>query len=384
MIYCRRCVLPDTRPGLRIGADGVCSACVAQTEKSREVDWADRRRAFEALVRTNRRRGRGYDCLVPVSGGKDSTWQIVTCLEYGLHPLAVTWKPPARSAIGARNLANLVRLGVDHIDYQINPRVEKKFLYQALLRYGATAIPMHMALFGIPLTLAVTLGIPLVIWGENSADEYTGSGDASRGHRLDSAWLRTHGVTHGTTAEDWISEELTEQELTPYFRPSDEELSRHHVRAVFLGYYFPWDPLTSFEVARAHGFQARAEGPNIGYYPYADIDDDFISIHHYVKWYKFGFTRLFDNLALEIRNGRMRRDEAIEIIRMRGDETPHEDIDAFCRFVEISPAQFFTIIERFRNVEIWSKRDGTWMIDQFLVPDWRWNERGADRAAARV
>ncbi|MFQ5633043.1 MAG: N-acetyl sugar amidotransferase, partial [bacterium] len=179
-------------------------------------------------------------------------------------------------------------------------------------------------------------------------------------------------VTHGTTARDWISDELNEKELTPYFGPTDDELKEKGVLAIFLGYYFKWDPETSLKAARAHGFQAREDGPKTGYYNYADIDDDFISIHHYLKWYKFGMTRLYDNLSLEIRNGRMTRDEAIAIVRGRGDETPYEDIAKFCEFVGISKLHFFEMIEKFRNPEIWEQQNGTWKIENFLIPDWEW------------
>jgi N-acetyl sugar amidotransferase len=372
MQYCTRCILPGTRPHITFNAEGVCNACQAHGTKP-DIDWAARERTFGEVVRHAKERSRGgYDCLVPVSGGKDSTWQIVKCLDYGLNPLAVTWKTPARTELGAANLANLVSLGVDHVDYQVNPKVERKFMRQALARYGSTAIPMHMALFNIPLTLAVRLAIPLVVWGENSAFEYGGPEDERYGFRLDGAWLRRFGVTHGTTASDWIGPELTRAELTPYFGPTDQELEQAAVSAVFLGYYFEWDPLTTLTVARQHGFQSRAEGPKTGYYDYADIDDDFISLHHYLKWYKFGFTRSFDNLSIEIRNGRLTRPEAIEWLRRRGDETPHADIDRFCDFAGMTRAEFFALIEQFRNPEVWTRRDGRWVIDGFLLPDWSW------------
>ncbi len=179
-------------------------------------------------------------------------------------------------------------------------------------------------------------------------------------------------MTHGTTAADWVSADLTAQELTPYFGPTDAELDANGVLAVFLGYYFAWDPAKTLAVARAHGFRSRAEGPKTGYYDYADIDDDFISIHHYLKWYKFGFTRSFDNLSLEIRNGRITREQAIDWLRQRGDETPHEDIDRFCAFAGIGRERFFEIIERFRNHDVWTRREGSWVIDDFLIPDWKW------------
>ncbi len=370
MKYCQICITPYNRPNIQFDSKGVCN-CATQAVKQ-QIDWGQRERAFHEVVSAAKARSKGYDCVIPVSGGKDSTWQVVKCLEYGLVPLAVTWKTPARTEIGARNLANLVSLGVDHVDYQVNPKVERKFLYQALVRYGTPAIPMHMAIFNIPLTLAVKLEIPLVIWGENSAFEYGGTADQSGSFRLDSKWLEKYGVTHGTTARDWVSEELSKKELIPYFGPSDEELAEKGVLAVFLGYYFHWDPASSLEVACAHGFKLREEGPKTGYYDYADIDDDFISIHHYLKWYKFGFTRLFDNLSLEIRNGRMTREESIRILRKRGDETPHEDINRFCEFVGITKEHFFEVIEKFRNQDVWVKRDGRWMIEDFLCPDWEW------------
>lgn len=372
MKWCRRCILPDTRPNLVIGPDGVCNACAAHGSR-KTIDWAAREAAFAAVVARAKRLSRGYDCIVPVSGGKDSTWQVLKCLEWGLNPLAVTWKTPARTAIGAANLDNLVRLGVDHVDYQINPKVEKRFMLEALRRFGDPAIPMHMALFAIPLALAARMQIPLVVWGENSAFEYGGSEDERQGFALDDTWLAKYGVTHGSTWRDWMSDELTSAALTPYKVPTASALAESGVLAVFLGYYFPWDPLTSLSVARDHGFRARPEGPKVGYYDYADIDDDFISVHHWLKWYKFGFTRLFDNLSLEIRNGRLSRDMALGLVRQRGDETPRDDIDQMCRFLDIEVAHFFAIAETFRNHTIWQRQpDGVWRVPDFLLHDWVW------------
>ncbi len=372
MRYCQECVLPDTRPGLMINSDGVCNACANSKKKDSVIDWSQREIAFRGVVENAKRRSRGYDCLIPVSGGKDSTWQVVKCLEYGLNPLAVTWKTPARTRLGQLNLDNLVRLGVDHIDYQVNPKVESRFMLKAFERFGSTAIPMHMALFNIPLLIATRFDIPLVVWGENSAFEYGSNDDELMGLKLDSNWLRVFGVTHGTTAKDWICKDLTEKDLTPYFGPTDNELEGKGITAVFLGYYFKWDVETSLRVACEHGFQVREEGPKTGYYNYADIDDDFISLHHYLKWYKFGFSRTWDNLSIEIRNGRMTRAEAVEIIRQRGDETPIDDIRRFCRFAGITEQHFFAIAEKFRNHDIWFCDNGIWKIKDFLIPEWSW------------
>jgi N-acetyl sugar amidotransferase len=370
MRYCKTCITPHNRPNISFDERGQCNCAVAKDKDA--IDWQRRARDFAEVVAHARSRARSYDCVVPVSGGKDSTWQVVTCLQHGLRPLAVTWRPPGRTALGSENLQNLIELGVDHVDFSINPQVERRFTLKALERFGTPALPMHMALFAIPLTVAVRYDVPLVVWGENSAFEYGGAEESRRGFSLNRQWLEKHGVTHGTTARDWVSEDLTAKDLLPYFAPTDAELEAKGVLAVFLGYYFRWDPVTSLRVAEQNGFKRRQAGAKTGYYDYADIDDDFISIHHWLKWYKFGFTRSFDNLSIEIRNGRLSRDEAIEILRRRGDETPHDDIQKFCQWLGITPQRFFDIVEKFRNREVWVKKDGRWMIEDYLISDWGW------------
>lgn len=372
MRYCSNCILPDTRPGLEIGADGVCSACRSHSTAAPEIDWDERRRRFEGLVEQVRALERSWDCLVPVSGGKDSTWQVVMCLEHGLKPLAVTWHSPGRNALGDANLHNLIGLGVDHMDVTVNPQVERRFMVASLRRYGTTAIPMHLAIFNIPTAVAARYDIPLVVWGENSALEYVGDPTDAWVLELTSDWVRKYGAVHGTTAADWLKEGFTARELAIYSGPSDAELQAKGIRAVFLGMFFEWDPSRTYEVARAHGFRA-GERPRTGVWEYADIDDSFISLHHWLKWHKFGFTRAWDNLSIEIRNDRITRDEAIEILRKLGEQTPHEDIAAFCDYVALDRGELDAIADGFRNTEIWSKRDGVWQIDDFLIPDWRWS-----------
>jgi N-acetyl sugar amidotransferase len=371
--YCNTCILPETRPGANMSSDGICQPCRNAKTKREDIDWTSRAASLRKVFETARIQSHGrYDCVIPVSGGKDSTWQVVECLSHGLKPLCVTWKTPARTELGQRNLDNLVNLGIDHIDYQISPKVEKVFMYKSLVKFGSTAVPMHMAMFSIPLTIALKFRIPLVVWGENSAFEYGTSGKEDQGFRLTSQWLREHGNTFGTTARDWVGDELSEKDLTPYRGPDPEELEQNSIAAIFLGYYLKWDPENTLKISKAHGFQAREAGPKTGYWNYADIDDDFISIHHYIKWYKFGCTRLFDNLSIEIRNGRMTRNDALEIVRRKGEQRPVEDIAKLCNFLEINEDHFYEILETFRNKQVWSRVDGVWKINDFIIPDWKW------------
>lgn len=373
MKWCQRCVLPDTRPHLRLDAEGVCNACRNHASRA-SIDWDVRDRLFADVAARAKSVGARYDCLIPVSGGKDSHWQVLTCLERGLHPLTVTWRPPARTDVGQRNLENLIGLGVDHIDFTVNPDVEARFMLMAFERLGDPAIPMHLGLFNIPLTLACTLRIPLVVWGENSAFEYGEAEQAHTGFTLDESWLRSYGVSGGTTWHDWVTPELSAESLTPYRGPTAADLEDAGVAAVFLGYYVPWDPELTLRAAEDHGFTRSSTGPKTGLYDYADIDDHFIAVHHHLKWYKFGFTRLFDNLSLEIRNGRVSRGEAIEIIKRHGADEPTQDIERFCAFTDISRTQYEAIVERWRNPDVWSRNaDGTWIIESFLIDDWAWS-----------
>jgi hypothetical protein len=157
--------------------------------------------------------------------------------------------------------------------------------------------------------------------------------------------------------------------------PSNKELRKNRVKELFLGYYFKWDPKKTFKIAKRYGFKS-AKKPKTGYYSFADIDDEFlITIHHWMKWYKFGFTRVWDNLSLEIRNGRLKRSEAIKLIKKIGNKKPTQEIKRFCTYVHISIKDFYKIAEKFRNKNIWTKgKKNIWKIKNFLIDDWKWNE----------
>ena len=368
--YCNTCLLPDTRPNIKFDKKGNCNA--ATITKKNKINWAQRKKSFEKLVVDVKKKNSIYDCIIPVSGGKDSTWQVIKALEYGLKPLCVTWKTPVRTHLGEENLQNLINLGVNHIDFSINPKTEKIFTKKTFEKFGSPVIPMHMALHAIPLQIAINFKIPMILWGENSAYEYGGK-ESLKGVKLNREWLKRYGVTNGTVAEDWIDEELTIDSLSPYLWPSDEEQNSAGVIAVFLGHYFEWDPIKTYEIAKKYGFKSDVK-PKTGYYKFADIDDSFlITIHHWMKWYKFGFTRLWDNLSIEIRNNRIKRDEAIELIRIAGEEYPENEIKEFCDYVDITDDHFNNVISSFRNHDIWKKnKNGIWEIDGFLIEDWNW------------
>jgi len=371
MQYCNRCILPDTRPGIVIDEQGVCSACRGHDDKQGKIDWAARANAFQEVVDDAKIRSSGYDCIVPVSGGKDSWYQIIKAQEYGLNVLGITWRTPARTKIGQDNVDSMIaKLGIDHIDYTINPDVERRFMKAAYEKSGATGLPMHMALFAIPIRLAVQMRIPLVIWGENSQLEYGGSEAERLATKLDQDWLEKHGCLQSTTAADWIGVEgLTEQELVAYQLPKQTDFD---VRSLFLGAFFKWNSLDNANVAQKHGFKYSSENLKTGAWDFADIDCDFIALHHLTKWQKFGFTRDFDNLSVQIRYGLMSRDEAISEISKKGLSLPMADIKAFCEFQGLDENWFWDVAESFRNHDIWQKQGNKWIIPDFLIEDWQW------------
>ena len=369
--YCACCLLPDSRPGVVLDPDGVCGGC-RNAERKRRMDWSERAAAFAAVAEHARSRGRQYDCVIPVSGGKDSFWQVVTCLEHQLHPLCVSWVCPGRNELGRRNLAQLGALGVDVMEFRLDPQVERRLVDRTFRRTGISGLVLHMAIYRWPMQVALAHQIPLVVYGENSAFEYGSADESLTGALVDARWLKSFGVTAGTEVEHWIGPELSARQLSPLRLPPAAELAASGIRAVFLGWYFPWDPEHSRRIATAHGFRARAEGPRIGHYDFVNIDDDMIGVHHHPKWHKFGITRTWDTLSMEIRAGRMTRAAAMAQLQSRGVETPWDDIRVFCDYLGMAPDEYWRIVEGFRNRDLWRRRDGRWVIEDFLLPDFPW------------
>lgn len=374
MNYCKRCVLPDTRPGIILDDEGVCSACRGHEDKKRRIDWTGRAKVFEGIVADAKARSTGYDCIVPVSGGKDSWYQVIRCQEEGLKILGVTWRTPARTPIGQRNLDRMINhLGIDHIDYSISPEVEKRFTKAAFVRKGATAIPMHMALFAIPIRLAVQMRIPLVVWGENPQLEFGGPEADRLATELGLDWVKRYGVTNGTSWSDWVSDDLSEQDMVAYRLPKQEAFEAFAPTSIFLGSFFEWDSFHNAGVASKHGFESGEGHLKTGLWEFADLDCDFISLHHFLKWYKFGIQRSFDNLSVQIRYGLITREQAIETLRRTGMQVPQSDIQRFCAFVGEPAEWFWKIAETFRDTDIWKRDDsGTWFIPNFIIDDWNW------------
>ncbi len=366
--WCNNCVLPDTRPNLEILKDGMCNACRFHISKKKNESSKLKKKKLKKIFESAKKKNKGnYDCIIPVSGGKDSMWQVMECLNHGLTPLAVTWKSPGRNIFGRKNLESLISLGVDHIDYSLNPKVEAYFMLKTLRIKGSTAIPMHIAIYNIPLMIAEKFNVPLIVWGENSASEYGYKKSQKFNSNMNTNWIKNYGATNKTNIYFWKDKFLNQKRLKSLC-PN----KKIKIKSVFLGDYLRWDPKKSFEFAKKNGF-IFPKDPKTGYYNFADIDCDFISIHHYMKWLKFGFTRLFDNLSLEIRNKRMTRERAINIIKKNSKKIrPDKDIKKFCKFSGIKLKEFDKITNKFRNKKIWKKTKNKWHIQNFITDKFSW------------
>lgn len=360
--YCKRCVMPHTKPDLHLDEQGICNACRSY-ENRKTVDW-DARHAelLQVLERYRQPGGSNWDCIVPVSGGKDSTYQVVRMLQLGLNPLCVTSTTCDLSELGRLNIENLKHLGVDYVEMSPNPLVRAKLNRIGLTQVGDISWPEHVGIFTIPVRAAVQFNVPLIVWGENSQNEYGGPAAAADGSTLNRRWLEEFGGLLGLRVSDLIGMEgLQAKHLIPYSYPSDAELSRVGVTGLFLGYYLPWDGLSNALIAQSNGFityDKVVEGSMVNY---ENLDNHQTGIHDYFKFLKFGFGRATDLACLHIRRGRLTRQDGLDAVRRLDGRFPWEYLGKpladILAPLEMSVDEFVRLCDQFTNKKIFV-RDG--------------------------
>lgn len=358
--YCCRCVMPDTKPDLLLDAEGVCNACRAY-ERRKEVDWDARMAQLRTLIdRYRTKDGSNWDCIVPVSGGKDSTFQVVRMLQLGMKPLCVTSTTCDLSDLGRRNIQNLKNLGVDYVEFTPNPIVRRKLNRIGLEQVGDISWPEHVGIFTIPVRAAVQYGVPLLIWGENSQNEYGGPAAATERNVLDRRWLEEFGGLLGLRVSDLVGMDgITAKDLIPYSYPSDAELQRVGVTGLFLGHYLPWDGYANALIAQAHGFETYNRTVEGSVVNYENVDNHQTGIHDYFKFLKFGFGRATDIACLHLRRGRITRQDALELVRLHDGRFPWvylgRPLEKILEPLGLSVADFTAICDRFTNKKIFLK-----------------------------
>jgi N-acetyl sugar amidotransferase len=369
--YCKKCLFPETKPDLHFNDEGVCSACTAAEQKNKGIDWAQREIEFKKIVEHYRLpKGKiGYDCLIPVSGGKDSTYQAYFMKEVcGLNPLCVCFETTAVTDIGQRNLDNISKMGIDVIHFKKNYHAYRTMVIESFKRVGDEMWPNHIGIFTVPVIVAVKFNIPLIIWGENPQQEYGGpSLDSVKNRILNRRWLEEFGGLLGNRIQDMIGVNgLTERELTPYFYPSDEDIERVGVTGIFLGHYFFWDARKQLEIVRKHGFAIKEDGPVEGTYTnYENLDEKMHGLHDYLKFVKYGFGRSTDHACIDIRNGRITREEGLKLVKQYDGKYPHYGVNEFIKYSGMTKAEIDEVINSFTNPILFAqdehgafKRDG--------------------------
>ena len=373
--YCKECLFPETKPDLSFNEEGVCSACTSSKIKNLHIDWSERKNEFEKICNHYRKEGVGYDCLIPVSGGKDSTYQAYVMKKiYGMNPLCVCFETTYATDLGNHNLDNISKLGIDVIHFKKNHDVYKKMVIESFKRVGDEMWPNHIGIFTIPVMFAVKFNIPLIIWGENSQMEYGGPNLESVESRiLNRKWLEEFGGLLGNRIEDMIGVEgISKKELTPYFYPTDEQIEKVGVTGIFLGSYFFWDARKQLEIVKQNGFKVKEDGPVEGtYVNYENLDEKLVGLHDYLKYVKYGFGRTTDHVNIDIRNNRLTRKEGIELIKKYDGKYPHFGIKSFIEYSGLSKEEIDKTIDSFTNPLLFSIDDNGKFIrdkDFNLIP----------------
>jgi hypothetical protein len=278
----------------------------------------------------------------------------LTLKRLGLNPLCVTATTCQLSDIGRRNIENLKAIGADFIEYSTNPQVRKKLNHIGLVEVGDISWPEHVSIFTVPVRIAVQLKIPLLVWGENPQHEYGGPATNASNRVLDRRWLEEFGGLRGLRVSDLVGRQgLTARDLLLFTYPSDADLKHVGVTGLFLGYFFPWDGYANALLAQAHGFETLPTAIEGSLVNYENLDNYQTGIHDYFKYLKYGFCRVSDLASMHNRRGRLRREEAIEIVKQRDGKFPWTylayPIESVLEHIDMSMADFVAVCDRFTN-----------------------------------
>jgi N-acetyl sugar amidotransferase len=372
--YCARCIYPSGKPDLSFNAEGICSACQAFDARLL-IDWDAREADFRKVVLEARREaadaGSTHDCIVPVSGGKDSHYQVLRALEYGLRVLAVTAETDHLSAIGRRNLDNIGRLGCDHIEVKTNPVIRRKINRFTLETIGDISWAEHITIFSIPVRIAAMMKIPLIIWGENPQNEYGGPTKAQSSSILTQDWLNEFGGLNGLRVTDVtdtlgpIGDLYAYPELPDGIAPP---------RGIFLGQFFPWSGEANAQRAVDHGFEIWPTNVEGSYLGYENLDNLQTGVHDYLRWTKFGYGRATDILSNHIRRGNISRKDAIPIVTERDGMFPARylgvPLGEVLKPLEMTVEQFLEVCDTFTNRDLFTGSHQTYDIKPRFYVDY--------------
>jgi N-acetyl sugar amidotransferase len=381
--FCKKCVISNQRPNSTIEfkneknekkstisfKDGLCSACTFSEEKETNINWQEREEnLFELLAKFRRSDGR-YDVIIPGSGGKDSAFTShILKYKYNMNPLTVTWAPHKYTNIGWENFTNWMHEGgLDNILYTPNGRLHRLLTGLAFRNLLHPFQPFIIGQRIIGPAMAKRFGVELVFYGENQA-EYGNKLSENKLPTMSSDFFSTVDPVDmrfgGISMKEIIEKHnFTQADFAPYVPPSKEELQSAGIEVHYLGYYLKWDPQECYYYAVEHtGFQANPERTEGTYSKYSSIDDRIDPFHYFTTLVKFGLGRASYDAAQEIRNGKITREEGVNLVKKFDQEFPEKYFLEFLEYIDMSENEFWETIDQFRSPHLWEKIDGKWKL----------------------
>lgn len=353
---CKTCVIPTTRPDTAF-VDGECSACINH-RKRKDIDWGARKAELEALL--DRFDGR---CIVPSSGGKDSTYQVLTLLELGADVTVVTARTCHLTPIGRKNIDNLARYART-IEVAPSMTVRAKLNRLGLELVGDISWPEHAAIFSTPFRVAQDLGINLIMYGECPQNEYGGPMGSEQAKTMTRRWVTEFGGFLGLRPSDFVGMEgITARDMADYELPSDIG----NIEAHFLGQYIPWDSHRNAEVAIANGMLFAQPSP-ANWWDWENLDNAQTGLHDHMMYRKYGYGRGAAQVSVDIRNGLIGRGSAMNFVSVCDGLFPHEYmkvgvLEVFEK-IGITPDRAIEVFNRFTDWSLFAHTEHGPMVEQ--------------------
>ena len=346
MRFCTKCVLPESHESIEFDENGVCNICNQAKIKHQDINWDLRKQMLIDICDKYRNKGR-YDCIIPFSGGKDSTyqlWYVVTQLK--MKPLVVRFNHWGyRPLVEENNNRTFKKLGVDVLEYRSNWKVVKQLMLASLKETGDFCWHCHTGVFAHTMQVAVMYKIPLVIWGESSS-EYRSYHTAEEIEELD-AKAFDQMINLGINADkmyELLNGQVDKRDLEQFQFPSEEELSALGAKAIYLGNYIKWNTKKQVELIKKElGWKGQDVEGIPPEFDYEKIECRWQGIRDYCKYIKRGHGRTNHLACIDIRNGEMTRERGLELCEKYDGKRP-ASLDQFLRLLNISEEEFEQIL----------------------------------------
>jgi N-acetyl sugar amidotransferase len=358
--WCTNCLSMSTRPRISFDYRGWCNAC-RWMEKKQTLNWDERSKELVQLLDKHRRSDGGFDCLVPVSGGKDGSYVAYNLKhKYGMNPLCLTITPALALPLGEYNLRAFVESGYNHIT--VNPAHEamRNLNKVGLLEMGFPYYGWLIAIQAGVVRMANKLGLGLIFYGEDGEVEYGGSTETDKNPIYDVNYMKRIYL-EGGYEKVLARSGLPEKDLFFFKFPSDADLDRSAISITHWSYFENWDPYRNYLVAKMHCGLKEAEGSNSGTFTnFSQNDQALYALHTYLMYLKFGFGRANQDASIEIRRGAMDRAQALNLVRLYDGLYPKEFLELYLNYYQISRVEFDAALDKWANRALFEKVGRYW------------------------